>query len=457
VACGHYSDRMPLDTDAILASARPDTAGPLPAGSAERLFRRIDALRDDLVDLTRDLIRFPTVNPPGEGYRECAEYLGRRLAASGFAVDYPRAIGAPGDSDRYPRVNVVARREGGRPGRTVHFNGHIDVVEAGHGWTVDPFAGVVRDGRVYGRGACDMKGGIAASVIAAEAILAESPDFAGAIEVSGTCDEESGGFGGVGWLARNGWFDRSKVDHVIIPEPLDVDRVCLGHRGVWWAEIEMKGRIGHGSMPFLGINAIRGMAAFLSLVEGELLPDLARRQTRMPCEPPGARSATLNYNSIHGGLAEPRDETLPAPVVADSCRLVIDRRYLVEEDFAAVKGEILALLDRVKAGTPGLDYRLDEIMTFQPTMTEPDAPVVKALDHYIHRVLGKPSRHIASPGTYDQKHITRHGSVIDCVAYGPGILDLAHQPDEYVVIDDMIASAKIMAAAALTLAGGASS
>lgn len=434
----------------------PD-AGPVSPRSAallvERLFRRIDDARDDLVALTQELIRFPTVNPPGEGYRDCAEHIGRRLAAAGFEVSYPRALGTPGDSERYPRVNVVARRDGSRPGRSVHFNGHIDVVEAGHGWTVDPFEGVVRDGRVYGRGACDMKGGIAAAMVAVEAIVAEVPDFAGALEVSGTCDEESGGFGGVGWLARNGWFRREKVDHVIIPEPLDVDRVCLGHRGVWWAEVEMKGRIGHGSMPFLGVNAIRGMAEFLALVETELLPELAARRTRMPCEPPGARAATLNYNSIHGGLAEPRDETLPAPVVADSCRLVLDRRYLVEEDFEAVRGEIVALLERVKARTAGLDYRIDEIMTFAPTMTEPDAPVVATLDHWIHRVLGRPSRHIASPGTYDQKHITRFGSVIDCVAYGPGILDLAHQPDEYVEIDDMIASAKIMAAASLTLTG----
>lgn len=442
----------PASPDRTAPDAEPVTSRSA-ALLVERLFRRIDDARDDLVALTRDLIRFPTVNPPGEGYRDCAESMGRRLAAAGFEVAYPRATGTPGDSERFPRVNVVARREGVRPGRSVHFNGHIDVVEAGQGWTVDPFEGVVRGGRVYGRGACDMKGGIAAAMVAVEAIVAEVPDFAGALEISGTCDEESGGFGGVGWLARNGWFRREKVDHVIIPEPLDVDRVCLGHRGVWWAEVEMKGRIGHGSMPFLGVNAIRGMADFLALVETELLPQLAARNTRMPCEPPGARAATLNYNSIHGGLAEPRDETLPAPVVADSCRLVLDRRYLVEEDFETVRGEIVALLERVKARTAGLDYRLDEIMTFAPTMTEPDAPVVATLDHWIHRVLGRPSRHIASPGTYDQKHITRFGSVIDCVAYGPGILDLAHQPDEYVEIDDMIASAKIMAAAALTLTG----
>jgi succinyl-diaminopimelate desuccinylase len=416
----------------------------------ERLFRRVEAMRDDVVALTQDMIRIPTLNPPGDAYEPCARLIGERLGKRGFAVEYVRARDAPGDSDAYPRTNVIARIEGGRPGRCVHFNGHIDVVEAGHGWTLDPFAGIVKEGRVYGRGACDMKGGLAAAIIAVEAILAEGLPFSGALEISGTVDEESGGFGGVGHLARHGYFTKPRVDHVIIPEPLNPDRVCLGHRGVWWAEVEVLGRIGHGSMPFLGVNAIRGMGELMALIERELMPRLAERKTRMPCEPPGARAATLNFNSIHGGQPEPHGAN-PAPVVADSCRLVIDRRYLIEEQLDAVKAEIVALLDEMKAGTAGLDYRLREIMTFAPTMTEPDAPVVQALDHFIHEVFGKAATHIASPGTYDQKHVTRFGHVRDCVAYGPGILDLAHQPDEWVGVDDMVASAKVMAASALTL------
>lgn len=407
-------------------------------------------MRDDVVALTQDLIRIPTLNPPGDAYEPCARLIGERLGKRGFAVEYIRARGAPGDSETHPRTNVVTRLEGGRPGRCVHFNGHIDVVEVGHGWTLDPFAGVVKDGRVYGRGACDMKGGLAAAIVAVEAILAEGVPFSGALEISGTVDEESGGFGGVGYLARHGYFAKPRVDHVIIPEPLNPDRVCLGHRGVWWTEVEVLGRIGHGSMPFLGVNAIRGMGEVMALIERELMPRLAERRTRMPCEPPGARAATLNFNSIHGGQPEPHGAN-PAPVVADSCRLVIDRRYLIEERLDDVKAEIIALLEQVKAGTAGLDYRLREIMTFEPTMTEPDAPVVQALDHFIHEVFGKAAAHIASPGTYDQKHVTRFGHVRDCVAYGPGILDLAHQPDEWIGIDEMVASAKVMAASALAL------
>lgn len=118
----------------------------------------IDGRTDELVALTQDLIRFPTVNPPGEAYRPCAEYIGERLKKRGFTVEYVRGEGSPGDSDQYPRTNVIARWTGSEPGPCVHFNSHIDVVEVGAGWTVDPFGGEVKDGRVYGRGACDMKG-----------------------------------------------------------------------------------------------------------------------------------------------------------------------------------------------------------------------------------------------------------------------------------------------------------
>ncbi|KAA0675938.1 acetylornithine deacetylase/succinyl-diaminopimelate desuccinylase family protein [Roseomonas genomospecies 6] len=422
----------------------------MPLDHRESLFRRIAERRDDVTALTRDLIRIPTVNPPGDVYTDCAEFLGRRLAACGFQVEYVRAEGAPGDSDRYPRTNVIARIEGREPGPCVHFNGHIDVVPAGQGWTVDPFEGVVKDGRVYGRGACDMKGGIAASIIAVEAILEEGIPFPGALEISGTVDEESGGYGGVGHLAKLGYFSRPRVDHVIIPEPLNVDRVCIGHRGVWWAEIETKGRVAHGSMPFLGNCAVRHMGAVLHRIETELIPRLAAKRTAMPVVPEGARQSTLNINAIHGG--QPEDHGgLPSPMVPDRCRMVIDRRYLIEEDPEEVKAEITGILEDLRRERPGFDYELREVLAFLPTLTDADAPVVRAVGAAIETVLGRPAAQVVSPGTYDQKHIARVGHLKDCIAYGPGILDLAHQPDEYVDIDDMVHSAQVMAMAALSL------
>lgn len=411
----------------------------------DRLLRTIDGAVDDLVQLTVDLIRFPTVNPPGEAYTPCAEFLGKRLAGRGFAIEYVRGEGTPGDSDRYPRTNVVARIEGSRPGPTVHFNSHIDVVEPGEDWTLDPFAGVVKDGRVYGRGACDMKGGLAASVIAVEAFLQNDPDFPGAIEISGTADEESGGFGGVAYLAGKGYFSKPRVDHVIIPEPLNKDRICLGHRGVWWAEIETRGEIAHGSMPFLGDCAVRHMGAVLEAFERDLFPALDRKRTRMPVVPEGARRSTLNLNSIHGGQTDDFRPGLPSPNVPDWCRLTIDRRFLLEERIEDVKGEVVSILERLKRERQKFDYGIRDIMEVQPTMTERDAPVVSAVAEGIRAVFDREPDYVISPGTYDQKHVARIGHIYDCIAYGPGILDLAHRPDEWVGIQDMVESAKVMA------------
>jgi len=412
-----------------------------------RISAGIAARRDALIALTGDLIRIPTLNPPGLHYKDICDFLAARLGGAGFSCELIRARGTPGDSDRHPRWNLVARVEGAGPGDCVHFNGHHDVVEVGHGWTRDPFGAEIDGGRIYGRGACDMKGGLATAIIAAEAFIAACPGFRGAIEISATADEESGGYGGVAHLAGMGRFDPDRVTHVIIPEPLHKDRICLGHRGVWWAEIETEGRIAHGSMPFLGDCAVRHMGAVLAEMEATLFPLLATRRTAMPVIPEGARQSTININSIHGGAAEPEAgyTGLPAPCVPDRCRVTIDRRFLIEEDLAEVKREVTALMERVRAARPGFRYEIRDLFEVRPVMTDRQAPIVRTTAAAIEAVLGREADYVVSPGTYDQKHIDRIGRLKNCIAYGPGILDLAHQPDEWIGIDDMLDSAKVMA------------
>jgi succinyl-diaminopimelate desuccinylase len=166
-------------------------------------------------------------------------------------------------------------------------------------------------GRIYGRGACDMKGGLAASIIAAEAFIAACPDHSRAHR-----DQRHGGRG-IGRLRRRGLSGRTGlfqprcVQHVIIPEPLHKDRICLGHRGVWWAEIETKGRIAHGSMPFLGDSAIATWAP-CCMRSNAALPPAGHRHTAMPVVPDGARQSTLNINSVHGGEAGTGGRAIPA-------------------------------------------------------------------------------------------------------------------------------------------------
>ena len=293
-----------------------------------------------------------------------------------------------------------------------------------------------------------MKAGIAAAVFAAEAIVRAGVPLPGTIEISGTVDEESGGFAGVAYLAEAGRLARGRTDYVIIPEPLNVDRICIGHRGVYWFEVTARGRIAHGSMPFLGVSAIDGMTRLLGAVRTDLTPQLVSRRTAMPVVPPAARHATINVNGIEGG--QPVDG-IQTPCVADFCRAVFDRRFLMEEGFDATKAEIEQLVARARAIAPGVIFDLRDLMIVQPTRTPDDSPLISALDASIRRVLGRRPELIASPGTYDHKHVTRIAGVPHCVAYGPGELEIAHQPDEYCRVDDLVNATKVIALATLDL------
>jgi succinyl-diaminopimelate desuccinylase len=219
---------------------------------------------------------------------------------------------------------------------------------------------------------------------------------------------------------------------------------------VYWFEVTARGRTGHGSMPFLGVSAIDGMGRLLQLVRDDLLPALAARTTAVPVVPPAARHPTINVNGIDGG--QPVDG-IQTPCVADLCRAVFDRRFLIEEGFDAAKSEIEQLVRRAALAS-GVRFDLRDLMIVHPTRTPPDSPVITALDRSMRSVLGKPAELVASPGTYDHKHVARLAHVPHCVAYGPGILDLAHQPDEWCAIDDLVNATKIIALATLDLMQG---
>jgi len=188
-------------------------------------------------------------------------------------------------------------------------------------------------------------------------------------------------------------------------------------------------------------------------MERSLFPALALKRTDMPVVPEGAKQSTMNINSIHGGEAEqdPDYTGLPSPCVPDSCRMVIDRRFLIEEDIDEVQEEIHGLLRHVQSERENFTFNVRELQRVLPTMTEKSAPVVQSVARAISDIMGKEADYVVSPGTYDQKHIDRIGRLKNCIAYGPGILDLAHKPDEYVGIDEMVQSAQVMARSLLDL------
>ena len=421
-----------------------------PAREADRVLAQVEAAREEIVAFTAELIRVPTVNPPGASYRDCAELIGRRLRAAGLDVQYVEAEGFPEHTAEHPRVNVVGRGVGEGAGKRIHLNGHFDVVPPGEGWSVDPFGGVVRAGRIYGRGASDMKSGIAAAIFAVEAIQRAGIDLRGAVAVSGTVDEESGGFAGVAHLCRTGLISARNTDYAIIPEPFGPDRVCVGHRGVYWFDVVARGRTAHGSMPHLGRNAVEHMGAVLEAFRTGLAPALASRRSKLPVVPEDSRRPSLNVNTIDGGQA---GEAVQSPCVADRCTATFDRRFIPEESFEEVRQEIEHLVAQVAAEDPGRRLDIVDRMVVHPVKTPPGSPLVTALSNAVREVRGGDPALVASPGTYDQKHFARIGGVEHCVAYGPGQLTQAHQPDESCSVDDLVACTQVLALTVLELAG----
>ena len=414
----------------------------------DRVLRQVEAARDEIVALTADLIRIPTVNPPGDAYRECAALIGRRLGESGLEVRYIEADGLPEHTAAHPRVNVIGRAAGTGGGRRLHLNGHLDVVPPGDGWTVDPFGGAVKDGRIHGRGASDMKSGIAAAIFAVEAVRRAGIDLGRGVDVSATVDEESGGFAGVAHLCRTGIVSACNTAYAIIPEPFGPDRVCVGHRGVHWFDVVARGRAAHGSMPHLGRSAIEDMGAVLEAFRVRLAPQLAARHTALPVVPEAARRPSLNVNAIEGGQP---GGAVQSPCVADRCTATFDRRFIPEESFAEVRQEIADLVARVAAEDPGRNLSVEDRMVVHPVRTPPGSPVVAALSGAIRAVRGRDPALVASPGTYDHKHFARIGGIEHCVAYGPGPLEEAHQPDESCSVDDLVACTQALALAVLEL------
>lgn len=418
----------------------------------EKVLAAVDEARSEIVDFACDLIRIPTVNPPGQHYDVCAHALGSRLERLGFDVEYLAAEGRPEHTTRCPRINVVGLWRGQTDHPLLHLNGHLDVVPPGAGWSVDPFGAVVRDQRIYGRGACDMKAGLAAAVYAAEAVRRAGVPLIGSLEVSGTVDEESGGVAGMAWLAERGRIAAARTDFVVIPEPFSPHRICIGHRGVHWFEITTFGRTAHGSMPFLGASAIDRLTRVLHALETRLRPALASRVTAMPVVPPEARCATMNVNAIKGGqFADARLNQTPC--VADRASAIIDRRFLAEEGFEEARAELVRLLDEVASVDPAFGYELEDLMVVHPVMTPVDSPLVRRLGAAIEQITGRRPELVASPGSYDHKHVARLGGIQHCVAYGPGRLELAHQPDEWCGVADLLQATKVLALTIVGLVG----
>ncbi len=381
----------------------------------------------EVVALTRELIAVPSENPPGDE-RAVAALCAERLRALG-AEDVRIAGGSP------ERPNVLAHLPGRRPGPTLLLCGHVDTKPPGElaDWTSDPFAAEVRDGRLYGLGACDMKGGVAAILVAAAALLEGDGIDRGAVAIALTADEEGGSTLGASWLARNGLL---AADAAIIPEAAGIDRdwemLAIGCRGGALFRVDVTGTTGHTAL------ADRDGGTTATLAAARLIDRLDRGLRRLP-------GAAVNIGAtISGGV----NYGVRAATASFRC----DVRFpdeLTVADIDAVIGDTLA---RFGDEHPGVttNVRDDEIegAPYAATAVAPDSAVARACREAAADVLGTAPPDAIFPAATDSLFVQGIAGIPTMPAFGPGRLREAHRPDEYVSLSSLELAPQLLEQAA---------
>jgi succinyl-diaminopimelate desuccinylase len=394
---------------------------------AARAAAAVDA--DEVVALTRALVRIPSVIRPGDpGGTEAAvaAYLVDDLRARGLTVS--THLVAPG------RPNVVADWETGRPGRGLILEGHTDVVTEGDpaAWTYPPFDAVVADGRIWGRGACDMKGGLAAAIVALDAVRRAVPDLPGRVRLAALVDEEGLMLGVKAFVRAGGC---RGFDAAVVCEP-EENEICLYQKGAMRVLATFVGKMAHGAMPYAGANPIPWAAQF---VLG--LGELERQEQARVGGHPFLRLPHVTPTTVRAPVVgEPQFN-----VLAGEAQVTVDVRTVPGQDHAAVLAAMEALADRVRASDPRAVVRLEVVEDRPWTATPPDAPIVQAVARACEVALGRPPRYGGVPGATDGTFLHAWGG-LPIVTIGPGDRELPHQVDEHVAIDDLVAAARLYAA-----------
>ncbi|WP_241978681.1 M20/M25/M40 family metallo-hydrolase [Cryobacterium sp. TmT2-59] len=348
----------------------------------------------DPVAVMQALIAIDSVNPDlvlgAAGERMIAAWCADWLTGHGFEVHR---------LERHPgRPTIVGLRRGTGGGRSLMLNGHLDTVGVG-GYLGDPFAGERRDGRVFGRGSFDMKGGVAAILVAAARATSGGTSgvsaLAGDVLVTLVADEEFGSLGTEEALAR------FRADAAIVAEPSELC-LTLAHRGFAWFEVELTGLAAHGSQPERGVDAIAHAGLVLSALDG------LRAEIEAAPAHPLLGHGTVRVSTITGGT--------DAATVAAVCTLTIERRTLPGQTPDAVEAELRGLLDRLAAGVPDFAYRLTRLVARAAFEADPAWAIVRTLSAQAERVLGHSQTVRGEPFWTDAGLI--HEAGIPCLVVG---------------------------------------
>ena len=385
---------------------------------------KVDSYRDEITTFISDLVAIPTENPPGVFYAECVGLIGQELRR--LDIEH-RIIEAPG-----ARASIVGGHGAGD--RTLYFHGHYDVVPAQRR---DQFEPRLEHGRLYGRGSSDMKSGLAAMIYAIRALKELDVKLEGRIGLCVVPDEETGGVGGSGHLSKIGVLGERGIG-MLTPEPTS-GVVWNANRGAITMRVTVKGKPAHVGLQHQGINAFDRMLVVAAALR-ELKAEVEQRETSFNLTPAAARRSILMMGGeVHGGT---NFNLVPA-----ECAFTVDRRINPEEDLDAEKARLVSVLERLMGEGISLDYEI--LQEGSSAGTPDDDPVARALADAVEAVTGSRPAFEMCPGLLETRFYAQRG--IPAFAYGPGILEVSHGPNECVVMDAVLASTAIYAITAARL------
>ena len=379
----------------------------------ERALRRaLDAHRADILALSQDLIRIPSENPPGRHYRECADRIRLELARLGLTT---RTVEVPG-GDAYPRTNLLSFTGEGR--RTLYLHGHYDVVPA---QGPEQFNPRLEGGRLVGRGAADMKAGLAGMIYAAYLLKEVGLPLAGRVGLCIVADEETGGQGGSRYLEQTGLLGDHAVA-MLTPEPTS-GVIWNANRGAITLQITVRGKAAHVGLQHQGINAFEQMLRVAAALQA-LKAEVEKRKTSYRVVPAAAAHSILMLGGqVQGGTN--------FNVVPAACSFTVERRFNPEEDLETEKGRLLAVLEHL--GREGIQLEVKVLQEGHSCGVSVDHPVAQTLARTVEEVTGTRPAFEMCPGILEIRWYARQG--IPAFAYGPGLLDVSHGPDEFIEME----------------------
>jgi succinyl-diaminopimelate desuccinylase len=400
----------------------------------------IDSNKKYVIALTKRLVGIPTVNPPGENYEKMVDFLEGECKNIGLTtkrvVVPDRELRRHGIVKGSRRINLIARWNV-HSKRTLHVNGHYDIVPPTENWTHDPFKAAIVNGKLYGRGTEDMKGNIACYLFAVRTLRRLNLIPRVNLEFSFTPDEETGGKTGFEWLIKNNFI---KADFAL-GEGFGRDFISYGNKGMVWFEIEVLGKSAHASQPYKGINSFEKLCAIAEELM-KLNDSLRKKKTRFGVRDKLDSSPTIVLGGVIKGGTK-------INIVPDRSVFTVDRRLIPEEDVKTAKNEVFDLLRRLSNRDKDLKFKVKILACERPVIVNKDEPVCQALGYAIHKVLKRKARFAIMPGGTDIRFFIKRK--VPAVGYSVLGDDRAHADDEFIYLDSLYETTKVFSVFFMTL------